>query len=248
MPNHRRFARFTVASALLCAATLGLSAAAHQPTNQRPQQPAPRKPAPAPTLKAGSVAPALSVDEWVKGQPVQKFEQGKVYIVEFWATWCPPCIKAIPHLTELQSKHKEDGLTVIGVAGAERASAQGGPDRRLQGVQQFVNTQGKKMDYTVAYDGDRTMWNAWMTPAGRTGIPSSFIVGGDGKIAWIGNPLADEFDAEVSKAINKFKKPSDDKKSTSGGSDEKKQDTDVEKRKQDQRAPFRKTTPADKPS
>ncbi|MFN9853729.1 MAG: TlpA family protein disulfide reductase [Planctomycetota bacterium] len=74
-------------------------------------------------LTIGSDAPALDVEHWVqdgegKFGKVTKFEKGKVYVVEFWATWCPPCIKSIPHLTKLQKKHKN--IVVLGVAGSER--------------------------------------------------------------------------------------------------------------------------------
>ena len=46
------------------------------------------------------------------------------------------------------------------------------------------------MDYRVAFDEDRSMPRTWMEPAGETGIPCVFIVGGDGKITWIGHPNA----------------------------------------------------------
>lgn len=150
------------------------------------------------TLKEGSAAPAIQMTEWIKGSPVTGFERGKVYIVEFWATWCPPCRESIPHLTELQKKHK-NVLTVIGVAGSERKGKEG--DDRLTKLRDFVKKQGDKMDYTIGFDADRKMVNSWMKPAGQNGIPCSFIVGADGKIAWIGNPLNDAFDAKVEAAI-----------------------------------------------
>src|SRR5207248_2345586 len=66
------------------------------------------------TLKVGDAAPALSKGKWLKGEPVKAFEPGKVYVIECWATWCGPCVAAIPHVTELQHKYAKDGLVVIG--------------------------------------------------------------------------------------------------------------------------------------
>jgi thiol-disulfide isomerase/thioredoxin len=140
------------------------------------------------TLKAGDAAPALSIEQWLKGSPVSAFESGKVYVVEFWATWCPPCVASIPHLTEIQAKHPE--IVVIGVAGSERRPADGQPDTRVEKLNAFIAQRGEGMTYRVAYDEDRSMPKSWMEPAGQGGIPCTFIVGRDGKIAWIGHPVA----------------------------------------------------------
>src|SRR3954465_3678232 len=67
------------------------------------------------TLKPGDTAPPLAVSKWVKGEPVKKMEKGKVYVLECWATWCGPCVAAIPHVTELQKKFKDKDLIVIGM-------------------------------------------------------------------------------------------------------------------------------------
>lgn len=227
---------FGALSTLALAESAGMATSV-QPSTTKPA-PSAKPEKPQPTLKVGSEAPKLSVEEWVKGDSMQELEAGKVYIVEFWATWCPPCVKAIPHLTELQAKHRADGLTVIGVAASERQKSQGGPDTRLDGVKQFVKGKGKQMDYTVAYDADRSMSTAWMLPAGRTGIPSSFVVGHDGKIAWIGNPHDSGFDSAVETAVKAGKKARDEGKKDEGG--KKQEEGDAEQKKKDQRAPFKK--------
>ena len=60
-----------------------------------------------PELFIGSKAPELQIAKYVKGDSVEQFQDGKVYVVEFWATWCGPCIAAFPHLSELQAEHQE---------------------------------------------------------------------------------------------------------------------------------------------
>ena len=103
-----------------------------------------------PSLTAGSVAPVLSGEKWLKGAPVKSFERGRVYVVEFWATWCKPCIASVPHLTELQQKYPN--ITVIGVAASEQSSRPN-MDDRLSKVESFVAKQGTGMNYSVVYDG-----------------------------------------------------------------------------------------------
>jgi thiol-disulfide isomerase/thioredoxin len=153
------------------------------------------------TLKVGDKAPKLSIETWVKGKKIDKFESGKVYVVEFWATWCGPCIKGIPHLTELQKEYKDKNVTVIGVASSERGEAKA----KLAGVENFVKKQGNEMNYTVAYDEDRSMSNDWMKPADQKGIPCAFLVNADGKIAWIGHPM-NGLDQELKKAVQANKR------------------------------------------
>ncbi|HEV3235363.1 MAG TPA: redoxin family protein, partial [Gemmataceae bacterium] len=68
---------------------------------------------PAVSLKVGDPAPPLKVTKWLQGDAVTKFEPGKVYVVEFWATWCAACVGNMPHLAELQARYKDQGVTII---------------------------------------------------------------------------------------------------------------------------------------
>ena len=63
----------------------------------------------------GETASPLTGLQWVKGSPVQ-MKEGGVYVVEFWATWCPPCRTSIPHLTKIQAEFKDQGVTIIGIS------------------------------------------------------------------------------------------------------------------------------------
>jgi len=136
-------------------------------------------------LGPGDPAPPVKVAKWFKGTPVTAFEPGKVYVVEFWATWCGPCRQSIPHLTELAHKY-QGKVTFAGVSVWERDADY------LTKVGKFVEEMGDKMDYNVAADEQaNTMAETWMAAAGENGIPCAFVVDGAGKIAWIGHPMAD---------------------------------------------------------
>lgn len=135
-----------------------------------------------PRLNIGDDAPALKVDRWYKGSPVTAFEPGRIYVVEFWATWCAPCKEAMPHLSVLARKYKEK-VTITGVSVAENGT--GIPAK----IEKFVAGMGNDMDYPVAGDaGDGHMYKNWVQAVGENSIPVSIVVDGKGKIAWIGTP------------------------------------------------------------
>lgn len=145
------------------------------------------------TLTVGDAAPALTVGKWVKGEPVKEIETGKLYVVEFWATWCGPCVQTIPHLTEMAKANPE--VTFIGASVWENDDADVAP---------FLEKMGDKMDYHVAVDDKSTiekgaMATNWMEAADQNGIPTAFVVNKEGKIAWIGHPM--ELEAVLKKVV-----------------------------------------------
>lgn len=137
-----------------------------------------------PELWVGSSAPELTIAKFIKGDSVDSFEKGQVYVVEFWATWCGPCIAAFPHLSETQADYGDD-VRFIGVNVWEREQGQ----ERMDMVEAFVEKQGDRMSYTVAIEDGSSMADNWMTAAGQGGIPAAFIVDASSKIAWIGHPM-----------------------------------------------------------
>ncbi|MDA0660572.1 MAG: TlpA disulfide reductase family protein [Planctomycetota bacterium] len=69
---------------------------------------------PGASLGVGDPAPSLDVGRWMLGEPISDFVSGHVYVIDFWATWCGPCLRTIPHLSDLQSQYA-DRITVIGI-------------------------------------------------------------------------------------------------------------------------------------
>ena len=166
-------------AALVLASGLAVAAQAEPATAPSAAKPMAIEPG---SLTVGNPAPALSVAKWVKNSPVNSFEKGKVYVVEFWATWCGPCVKSMPHLSELQKKYAGKGVTIIGVTSED-------PRNNLEGVETMVAKKGDTMGYTVAWDNGRSTSDSYMTAAAQSGIPTAFIVDQNGVIAWVGSPF-----------------------------------------------------------
>lgn len=141
--------------------------------------------------KVGDPAAPLAVKEWVKGKSVDVKDGKNVYVVEFWATWCPPCRTSIPHLTEIQKKFKDKGVVVIGVS-----------TEKLDTVKKFVEKQGDNMNYTVAIDDGGKTSKGYMTAYNQNGIPHAFIVGKDGNVVWHGHPMSG-LDKAIEKIVGK---------------------------------------------
>ncbi len=148
-------------------------------------------------VSIGSMAPPLKVSRWVKGSPIPALEKGKVYVVEFWATWCGPCRETIPHLSEMAKKY-QGKATFIGVdvwESGEAASVD-------KAVEKFVTSMGDRMAYAVARDSaNNDMAQTWMAAANQKGIPTAFIVNAQGQIAWIGHPMMDGMDKVLEDVI-----------------------------------------------
>ncbi|HEY3780244.1 MAG TPA: TlpA disulfide reductase family protein [Fimbriimonadaceae bacterium] len=139
------------------------------------------------TLKVGDPAPTVSVEGWAQGTPVAQFEKGKVYVLEFWATWCGPCFQAMPHLSELSKKYAGK-VVFTGVDVWEDVHGSDGIAPSVK-VEKFLKDNPGRMSYNVAVDGKAgLMASHWLQAAGQNGIPASFVVDQDGKIAWIGHP------------------------------------------------------------
>ncbi len=139
-----------------------------------------------PALQVGQKPPSLEIEKWIKGElPTGGFEIGKVYVVEFWASWCRPCRKSIPHLNYLQNKYHNEGLRIIAVAASEYNGS--------GALERLVEKKGKDMEYSVAYTSDSTVFQNWNWAAKNTGLPWTFVIDREGKLAWWGQPFFSDF-------------------------------------------------------
>lgn len=143
----------------------------------------------APTLTIGSDVPAINVSGWWQDRIMHSPQKGKVYVIDFWASWCGPCRDSMPHLFAMKQKYANDGVEFAAISIDEDAEA----------ATDYLHKLGKALPIYFAIDNKDQTWKAWGRAAGRNSIPSTFIVGKDGKIAWIGHPM--RLEPELKKAL-----------------------------------------------
>lgn len=136
--------------------------------------------------------PELRVKEWLNTEKGYKLSElrGKAVLIDFWATWCPPCRRAMPHLQKLYKEYSEKGLIVIALSAETR-------DR----VEPFI----KQNNYTfpVALDDSRKTNQLY----GIRSIPTTYLIGPTGRVVWQGHPLDKKLESaveEVMKDVGEF--------------------------------------------
>jgi len=112
-------------------------------------------------------APELVVETWISDEPDTK---GKFVMIDFWATWCGPCKRAIPHMNEWAEKYKDE-MVVIGLSDET--------EERVKRLKDPV------MEYYSAIDTKRTTKNTYKV----TGIPHVVVVDPEGIVRWEGFPF-----------------------------------------------------------
>ncbi len=133
-------------------------------------------------LFALTLATGVAADSAFVGKPLPEIKvvylgakpelAGKPILLEFWATWCPPCRESIPHLNGFYKKYKDKGLMIVGVTDEDAAT-----------VNKF--TQKVPIEYFAATDKGGNLSKQFNI----NGIPHAFLVNKEGKIVWEGHPM-----------------------------------------------------------
>lgn len=147
-----------------------------------------RSPAPE-GLDVGTQAPEIDAKVWFNhiGRPLNlESLRGQAVMLEFWATWCGPCVAAWPHVQEIHDEYADQGLVVLALS-----------NEATDTVSTFLDQRG----FTVATAAGCNAGTAY----GVNGIPHTFLIDTEGKIAWHGHPseLSEKKLKEVTKGAKK---------------------------------------------
>jgi thiol-disulfide isomerase/thioredoxin len=130
-------------------------------------------------------APDLAVRQWLTPDAPQKGDLiGRPYVIEFWATWCPPCQQSVKHMIDLQNKYASKGLIIIALS----------QDTSPDNVRTFITE--KHINYNVAMDPGT------LTEFAVTQVPTVFIVDHHGEVVWRGFPWDRSFEDMVKKVLD----------------------------------------------
>lgn len=130
----------------------------------------------------GQPAPSLSDVRWIQGDPVSSFETGRVYVIEFWSTWCGACVESIEHLNELAGRYRADS-TFVAIHIWQHESSPKPTD--------FLENRAKAakpiMKFPVAEDVDGSTAKAWMDATANAGLPIVMILDRTSRLVWFGH-------------------------------------------------------------
>ena len=125
------------------------------------------------TLLAGDTAKGLYIGEWISEKPAEDHPlEGKYVVLEFWATWCKPCVAAIPHLNELHDEFASEDIAFVSISNEKR-----------EVVERFFAKHDMKS--FVVLDNEKQVTHKVF---GVNVIPRTFIVGPDLVVRWTGHP------------------------------------------------------------
>ena len=118
------------------------------------------------------MAPEFSLPD-LSGQMISLEEhRGSVVILDFWATWCPPCRMSIPELVKLQEKYGETGLVILGLSMDNPRQV---TDEKLQAFKEKNN-----INYIILRANEKVIKNYFKTTS--VSIPTMFVIDRKGKI------------------------------------------------------------------
>ena len=127
-------------------------------------------------LKNNQIAPEIKITNWLKNAPADKTLANKFIVLEFWATWCKPCLEYVPHLNELQKKYKQDNLLFLSISDEKEA--------RISKILEKIN-----FETIVVTDTSKTTFENYKSLEYNDVMrPTTVLIDDKGKVKWVGYP------------------------------------------------------------
>lgn len=161
-------------------------------------------------LTVGSKAPALDIEVWFTDregefEQITQFEPGKIYLIDFWATWSAVSKSWMVTYADLQDRYFEDRLQIIRVSVEEEEAVVNFLETSVKDQPETIYAEWA-LGYCVTTDPDRSVYEDYVVAAQQRNFPVVFIVGRTGHIEWLGSPskvmqplkkiVADKWDRE----------------------------------------------------
>jgi thiol-disulfide isomerase/thioredoxin len=137
-----------------------------------------------PANLVGRDMPRLTIENWLSKEMLNARDlRGRIYVFEFWATWCPSCVKIMPHLNDLAQKYRRDEVFFVTFS----------RDRTAKQAQNFLKEKNINLYAAMAGGVGEKLGVSW--------IPMAYVVGDNGKVLWQGNPASEAFEAALESAV-----------------------------------------------
>lgn len=122
------------------------------------------------TVPTGRPAPEFQVETPTNGTLKLSTLKGKVVMIDFWATWCPPCVEEMPWLVKVAQEYEAKGVQFVAVN-------QDDPDQAFAAVDEFITNRVPGLKPYLAFGNDQTSLNF-----GVSFLPTLYVIGKDGSV------------------------------------------------------------------